>query len=154
MKTALEQLMKIIPERMSYDSDRVTFLENDSSLEYDGAAVNFRNMLVDRRIKHNVVGNLPMMTAEHLIDVVKNTLDGILAFETTGSSDSFARIYQIVTKLSNEGYRFTLIECYINEPVVRRIPDEAHDSLRLFSLDCYDKNLDNWFLTEQKKRSK
>lgn len=136
---------------MPYASDCVTFLENSDSLHSDGAANNLRDFLIENKIRHNVVGYLEELTQKHLINVVKKGLNCVLAFETTGLSNRFHEVKDIIIKLSNEGYRFTLIECVIDKAVVCRIPKEANDNLELYSLECFDEDIEDWELTKRTK---
>jgi len=146
-----EELLKIIPLKMPYSSDCVTFLENSDSLHSEGSANNLRNFLIENKIRHNVVGYLEELTPKHLVEVVKKGLNCVLAFETTGLSNRFHEVKDIIIKLSNEGYKFTLIECVIDRATIGKIPQEANDSLELYSLDCYNEDMEDWELIKREK---
>ncbi len=83
--------------------------------------------------------------------VIKHGLNCVIAFETTGLSKEFQKVKEILIKLSNDGYRFTLIECVIDKATIGRIPEGASDSLELYSLDCFEEGIENWELEKRTK---
>lgn len=117
-----EDLLKIIPLKMPYDGECVTFLEGSNGLHDEGSANNLRNFLIDNKIRHNVVTDLADLPDKYLINVIKSTVNSVIAFETTGLSKEFDKIKEILVRLSNEGYRFKLIECVIDRAIICSIP--------------------------------
>lgn len=147
-----EDLLKIIPTKMPYDGECVTFLEGSNGLHDEGSANNLRNFLIDNKIRHNVVTDLADLPDKYLINVIKSTVNSVIAFETTGLSKEFDKIKQILVTLSNDGYRFKLIECVIDRAIICSIPKEANKSLELYSLFCFDDNIEDWDIIKRRKK--
>jgi len=145
------ELLKIIPQNLSFKGESVTFLENSYSLHSESSASNFREFLIKEKIRHNVACNLDEAPHSYLINLIKQNSNGIFAFETTGLSESFNKLKQIIIHFSNGGHNIKLIECIIDEAIVRKIPSEAGENVELYSLYCFDEDIKKW---ELKKRSK
>lgn len=149
-----EELLSIIPKDMPYRGDSVIFFERSNSLYSEGAASNFREFLIENKIRHNVILNIDQLTDDQLREVVCGCLDSVLCFETTGTYHELNdKIAHIIISLSNKGYRFTILECYAYEPKYYGIPQEANEeNIKLYSLDSYSEDIEDWELTKREKR--
>jgi len=148
----IDKLLEMIPKSLGYDTNSVTIFENNMELNSESAINNFRNFLVDNKIKHNTIGGLAELSNSYLIQTVKNTLDGYIVFESTGITQRFKDMIQIVTTLSKQGYRFKVIECVMQYASINFIPDEASDDLELYSVYCFDEDISKWKLEQRFKK--
>ena len=80
------------------------------------------------------------------IEYIKNMISPgiVLAFQTTERfSDIATNIVQLLSTL--KGYNIKIIECYVNEPIFRRIP-KGCEHIEVMSLECSDDEMMNWDL--------
>ncbi len=133
-------------------SDKITFLENSNGLYSDGAAQNFRKWLIENKIMHNVIMSVSDMPIELLKEIIEHTTD-IIVFETTGTYEITKTLRDYLIQLTKNGHHRKVIECCIREPHFGTLPDEVNeDYLKVYSLNSYKDNMNDWKLTRVRKR--
>lgn len=135
-KTITEKLLKIIGNR------EVLILENDFTLS--SSIGQFRNWMVENKVKHNVLYNLNKLPVSYIVEQL--TWFDVFSFQTTGKEDRATELRDVISKMKD---RIT-IEAFVYEPVFPYKPKGS--KIKSYALDCYEDHdsQDDWALYEVK----